>query len=214
MVHVVNNYTLSTIHPAVILSMVRKKLDERIRTLLTHAIQSNSRALLVLVGDHGKDQIPNLHQILLRTADMSKAERVANSQSVLWCYKKDLGFSTHRKKRMEKIKRDKRRGLLKNGGVTAGVGEPEQDNFELFLGNTDITWCYYKDSHRVLGTTHSLLVLQDFEALTPNIMARTIETVQGGGLVVFLLRTVKSLKQLYAMTMVRILSRCMASFHC
>jgi len=28
--------------------------------------------------------------------------------------------------------------------------------------------------------------------------------VQGGGLVVFLMRTVKSLKQLYAMTMVRI----------
>jgi len=46
-----------------------------------------------------------------------------------------------------------------------------------------------------------MLVLQDFEALTPNLMARTIETVKGGGLVVFLMRTVKSLKQLYTMTM-------------
>lgn len=43
--------------------------------------------------------------------------------------------------------------------------------------------------------------LQDFEALTPNILARTIETVEGGGLVVILLRTVKSLKQLYTMSM-------------
>ena len=39
------------------------------------------------------------------------------------------------------------------------------------------------------------------QALTPNIMARTIETVQGGGLIIFLLRTVTSLRQLYAMSM-------------
>jgi len=37
---------------------------------------------------------------------------------------------------------------------------------------------------------------QDFEAMTPNLLARTVETVEGGGLVVILLRTVASLKQL------------------
>ena len=37
--------------------------------------------------------------------------------------------------------------------------------------------------------------LQDFEALTPNILCRTIETVQGGGMVVLLLKTMDSLKQ-------------------
>jgi len=183
--------------------MVRKKLDERIRTLFRHSIQTNTRSLLLLVGDHGKDQVPNLYQILHRTANMSKSERISQSNSVLWCYKKELGFSTHKKKRMEKLKRDKKRGLAKQlqGKEGAGSQLERMDNFELFLSNTDITWCYYKDSHRVLGTTHSILVLQDFEALTPNIMARTIETVQGGGLVIFLLRTVKSLRQLYAMSM-------------
>lgn len=45
---------------------------------------------------------------------------------------------------------------------------------------------------------------QDFEALTPNLLARTIETVEGGGIVVLLLRTMNSLKQLYTMTMVSI----------
>lgn len=45
-------------------------------------------------------------------------------------------------------------------------------------------------------------VPQDFEALTPNLLARTIETVEGGGIVVILLRTMNSLKQLYTMTMV------------
>ena len=46
-------------------------------------------------------------------------------------------------------------------------------------------------------------VRQDFEALTPNLLARTIETVEGGGVVVLLLRTMASLRQLYTMTMVR-----------
>lgn len=45
---------------------------------------------------------------------------------------------------------------------------------------------------------------QDFEALTPNLLARTVETVEGGGIVVLLLRTMNSLKQLYTMTMVSI----------
>lgn len=44
--------------------------------------------------------------------------------------------------------------------------------------------------------------MQDFEAVTPNLLARTIETVEGGGIVVILLRTMNSLKQLYTMTMV------------
>lgn len=44
-------------------------------------------------------------------------------------------------------------------------------------------------------------VLQDFEAITPNVLARTIETVEGGGMVVLLLKTMKSLKQLYLMSM-------------
>ena len=44
-------------------------------------------------------------------------------------------------------------------------------------------------------------VCQDFEALTPNLLARTIETVEGGGIVVLLLSTLTSLTQLYSLTM-------------
>lgn len=46
-----------------------------------------------------------------------------------------------------------------------------------------------------------MLVLQDFEAITPNILARTVETVEGGGLICILLHSINSLKQLYTMTM-------------
>ena len=60
---------------------------------------------------------------------------------------------------------------------------------------------YYRDTEKILGQTYGMLVLQDFEAITPNLLARTIETVQGGGIVVMLLQSMKSLKQLYTMTM-------------
>lgn len=43
--------------------------------------------------------------------------------------------------------------------------------------------------------------MKDFEALTPNLLARTIETVEGGGIIIFLLRSINSLKQLYTLNM-------------
>jgi N-acetyltransferase 10 len=174
--------------------MVRKKLDERIRTLIHRGVATKQRTMMVIVGDYGKDQVPNLHQIL------SKAS-VKARPNVLWCYKKELGFSTHKQKRMKKLKRDKARGLLNNNGSSSSGVDVHRDNFELFVSGSNINWCYYKDTHRVLGTTNGVLVLQDFESLTPNLLARTIETVEGGGLIIFLLRSVKSLTQLYTMTM-------------
>nr|GEY61617.1 RNA cytidine acetyltransferase 1-like [Tanacetum cinerariifolium] len=46
-----------------------------------------------------------------------------------------------------------------------------------------------------------MCILQDFEALTPNLLARTIETVQGGGLIIMLIRSLSSLTSLYTMVM-------------
>ena len=161
---------------------------QRIGTSVSHF--KSQRSILVLVGDHGKDQVPNLHQILTKTSVKARPK-------VLWCYKKELGFSTHRMKRMKKIKRDEARGLAKG----ATLSDKTADNFELFISTTDINWCYYRDTHRDLGTTVGMLILQDFEALTPNLMARVMETVEDGGLVIFLMRSVTSLKQLYTMTM-------------
>lgn len=46
-----------------------------------------------------------------------------------------------------------------------------------------------------------MCILQDFEAITPNILARTIETVEGGGLVIMLLKGMNSLRQLYNLSM-------------
>lgn len=136
-------------------------------------------------GDHGRDQVVNLHYMLTKAT-------VKARPSVLWCYKKDLGFTSHHKKRMKKIKRD----------IARGLRQPDEENpFELFVACTDIKYAYYKDSHRVLGNTYGMCVLQDFSSITPNVLARTIETVEGGGIVVLLLKTMSSLQQLYSMTM-------------
>lgn len=52
-----------------------------------------------------------------------------------------------------------------------------------------------------LYTMPPMQPMQDFEALTPNLLARTIETVEGGGLIVLLLSNLNSLTQLYSLTM-------------
>lgn len=180
---------------------MRKQLDPRIAILVNNNVTKNHRSFIVLVGDKGRDQIVNLHFLLSQA-------RVSARPSVLWCYKKDLGFTTsvtsfpwlsliltflrHRKKREAKIKRD----------VKRGIREPnDQDPFEIFVTVTDIRYNYYKESHKILGHTYGMLILQDFEALTPNLLARTIETVEGGGLVVLLLKSMNSLRQLYTMGM-------------
>lgn len=143
--------------------------------------------MFVIVGDHGQDQVANLHYIL------SKAQ-VAKRPSVLWCYKKELSLSSHKKKRMKQMIKKKQLGLLDAARI-------EEDPFELFLSSTDIRYSYYHDTDKILGNTFGMCVLQDFEALTPNLLARTIETVQGGGIIVLLLQTLSSLKQLYTMSM-------------
>ena len=165
--------------------MVRKKIDNRIRLMIENGIKLGHRSLFVIVGDKGKDQVPILHEML------SKAV-VKARPSVLWCYKKELEFSSHRQKKMKSLKKK-----IKHGKMDVN----EDDPFELFVVSTNVRYCYYKETHKILGNTYGMAVLQDFEALTPNLLARTIETVEGGGMIVLLLKSMTSLKQLFTMSM-------------
>ncbi|KAI4892813.1 hypothetical protein NFI96_017246 [Prochilodus magdalenae] len=167
------------------MATVRKKVDNRIRVQIENGVAQQYRTMFVIVGDHGRDQVVILHHML------SKAT-VRARPSVLWCYKKELGFSSNRKKRMRQLQKKIKTGTL---------NLKQDDPFELFVAATNIRYCYYNETHKILGNTYGMCVLQDFEALTPNLLARTVETVEGGGIVVILLRTMNSLKQLYTMTM-------------
>ncbi|OTF81490.1 N-acetyltransferase-like protein [Euroglyphus maynei] len=165
--------------------MVIKKLDNRLRILIENGIATGHRTMFVIVGPKARDQVVILHQMLSKS-------QVKARPSVLWCYKKELGFSSHRKKRMRLLQKK-----IKSGVELDNL----EDMFETFVAQTDIRYCYYKETHKILGNTYGMLILQDFEAITPNILARTIETVEGGGIVCILLNQITSLRQLYAMTM-------------
>ncbi|KAK4166557.1 N-acetyltransferase 10 [Cladorrhinum sp. PSN259] len=164
----------------------QKVVDSRIPTLIRNGLQEKKRSFVVVVGDRAKDAIVHLYYI------MSSMD-VRQNKSVLWAYKnKLLGFTSHRKKRENKIKKEIKRGQREANS---------EDPFELFISLNDIRYVYYKETEKILGNTYGMCILQDFEAITPNILARTIETVEGGGLVVLLLKGMNSLKQLYTMSM-------------
>ncbi|XP_053616527.1 RNA cytidine acetyltransferase [Plodia interpunctella] len=162
--------------------MVKKKIDNRIRVMIENGVKLRHRTMFLLVGDKSRDQVPILYDMLVKST-------VKARPSVLWCYKnKDEAISNHGRKRAKKI--------------AAGKLEVSEESlFDAFRVATTIHGRYYSESHAMLGQTYGVCVLQDFEALTPNLMARTIETVEGGGLIIFLLKTMDSLRQLHSITM-------------
>ncbi|KAL9266204.1 RNA cytidine acetyltransferase 2-like protein, partial [Drosera capensis] len=160
----------------------RVKADERIRTLINNGAKTRHRSMFVIIGDKS---IMNLHRVL------SDAKLKARP-TILWCYKDKLDLSSNKRRRTKQVKK-----LLREGSL-----DPQRaDAFSLFLETSGITYCMYKDSERVLGNTFDMCILQDFGAMTPNLLARTIETVEGGGLIVLLLRSLASLTALYTMVM-------------
>uniref|UniRef100_A0A182J3W1 RNA cytidine acetyltransferase n=1 Tax=Anopheles atroparvus TaxID=41427 RepID=A0A182J3W1_ANOAO len=162
--------------------MVKKKIDNRIRVMIENGVKLGHRTMFVVVGDKARDQVPILYDILTKAS-------VKARPTVLWCYKnKDEAISNHGKKRAKKIQ-------------SGRIDMNESDLFDAFRVATTIHGRYYKDTHTILGKTYGVCVLQDFEALTPNLLARTVETVEGGGMIILLLKTISSLKQLYTMSM-------------
>eukprot|EP00166_Cyanidium_caldarium_P005572 ctg_687.g218 len=89
---------------------MRKRVDERLRSLLRRAWETHTRALLFLIGDHAKDQVPNLHYMMCKVGARAKP-------SVLWMYKRELGFSSHRKKRMRQIRKMVQRADAQSAGA-------------------------------------------------------------------------------------------------
>lgn len=101
---------------------MKKKVDSRLSLLLSNSQVLHHRSLLLLIGDNGKDQVVNLHYLLSKSSLKTKPK-------VLWCYKKELGFSTNRKKRMKEITK-----LQKKGIYNPNSEEP----FDLFMSSNEI----------------------------------------------------------------------------
>ena len=88
--------------------MPRKKVDNRIRVLIENGVSLRQRSMFIIVGDRGRDQVSggtgywllwggghyleSFSQVVILHHMLSKAV-VRARPSVLWCYKKELGFS-------------------------------------------------------------------------------------------------------------------------
>lgn len=133
-------------------------VDPRIITLLKNSSANNHRSVFVLIGENSRRQIPNIATLLARNSCKS-------FDSVIWCYKDPSVVSE---------------------AEAAKDGE-EIDKVKDFYRSKDIQFINYSQTEKILGQTVDMLVLQDFESLTPNLIALSIETCRGGGVIVLLL---------------------------
>lgn len=112
----------------------RKPLDNRIPQLINNSVLAHNRSFFLIIGSPKQQhsQIVNLHYLLSQSRLSNSTNKASTSRpNVLWCYKKELPFTSNRKKREGKIKRDVKRGIRDEG---------ELDPFELFVGVTDIRY--------------------------------------------------------------------------
>jgi N-acetyltransferase 10 len=147
-------------------SSTRKKVDPRVRGLVEECARRNHRSFFVMIGDNAKNQLVNLNVMMSK---INEGNQLAQKAPILWCYKKELGFSSNNKVRQKEMKKK----------IAMGKYDPNvEDPFELFLSSREFRFCYYRESENILGKTFSMCILQDFEALTPNLLCRTLETVR------------------------------------
>jgi len=117
-----------------------------------NGVQEKKRSFFVVVGDRAKDVI--VHAPLYYVQRGHQTEQVCSV-----AYKKDLlGFTSHRKKREQKIRKEVKRGIREAN---------TEDPFELFVTLHNIRYVYYKETEKILGNTFGMCILQDFEAVTP-----------------------------------------------
>lgn len=140
-------------------------------TYLTDAFEFHStrrhRTVIVLIGPETKQYIPLLHERLTKISQLN---------DIIWCYKNsETAVDSISKKQKPNDADDAVQKWLK-------IHTPDH--------------ILYKESHRILGRTCDMLVLQDFEMLMPNTLVTAMESVRGGGLILFLLDQAKTLAQI------------------
>ncbi|KAG7174649.1 RNA cytidine acetyltransferase-like 2 [Homarus americanus] len=148
--------------------------DARLKTLIDNGVKLGHRELLVMV----------IHHLISK----SSGER----PSILWCHKKDSDVPRQSRKHLKKLEKN-----LKSGKCDIS----KENAFDLFLLSTPVRYCPLSDTQRILGNTYGMCVIQDFEGLTPNTLCRVVETVAGGGAVIFLMSCMQSMRQLFTLSM-------------
>ncbi|KAI4290888.1 N-acetyltransferase 10 [Pancytospora philotis] len=132
-----------------------------------YCVDQRFRLVVVLIGEGTKKHIPALHSRLCKASSL---------QSLVWCYK-NAETACNAVAKKQKLSDD-------------------DDALVRWIKTNSPEYIPYKESGRILGRTCDMLVLQDFEAITPNTSVTCMETVRGGGVIVLLLDQARSLSQL------------------
>lgn len=144
-----------------------KFADDFLITSFTKQVSMNHRTILVLIGEKSKEKIPFLHDRL---------GRISNLNDIVWCYKNsETAMDTCEKK----IK----------------IADDDSE-LQKWIKTFNPEYIMYKEINRILGRTCDFLVLEDFAAITPNIICSCLETVKGGGLIILLFNDQESLNSL------------------
>lgn len=162
-----NQLYIDTILQIHFLNPMAKFSQNYLLQLFSHQVKSNHRTIFILIGEGSKYQIPSLQE---------KLSTVSNMNNIIWFYK---NTETYMDRESKKVKMSE-----------------EDSEFHKWVKTQDPDYISYKENSKVLGRTCDMLILQDFEALTPNMMACSMETVRGGGAIVLLLDREKSINEI------------------
>ncbi|XP_045597663.1 RNA cytidine acetyltransferase [Procambarus clarkii] len=159
-------------------------VDGRVKTLIDNNSRLGHRALLVTLGNDSREQVMIIHHLISK----SSGER----PSILWCHKKDSDVPRQSRKHLKKLEKS----------LKSGKSDISKENaFDLFLLSTCVRYCSLSDTQKLLGSTFGMCVIQDFEAVSPNILCRIVETVAGGGVIVVAMPALQSLRDLFSLSM-------------
>eukprot|EP00747_Dinoflagellata_sp_TGD_P159781 gnl/TRDRNA2_/TRDRNA2_177920_c0_seq9.p1 gnl/TRDRNA2_/TRDRNA2_177920_c0~~gnl/TRDRNA2_/TRDRNA2_177920_c0_seq9.p1 ORF type:complete len:886 (-),score=-89.66 gnl/TRDRNA2_/TRDRNA2_177920_c0_seq9:126-2783(-) len=153
-----------------------KKINPSLTTLIQNSLKTNERCLFVVAGEKSGEQVPIINFIHSKFSSEFFF-------SIVWFYKNELQHSSDSYKRMKQMKQI----IIKNS-----VFSDELDPLVQFVASTQIRYCYYSESYRILGQTFGMCVLQDFNTITPNLLEHSISTVKGGGIIVILVTNIES----------------------
>lgn len=167
------------------MNTVPKLVAPELRQVLENGVNNRHRSFIIMVGSKCLYQVPTIYDILSKI-------RKEPLDNILWCYKKDLQLSSNQEKQNRQIQKLKEKGLIL---------DETANKIHVFLQSRKIRYCRYKDTSSILGKTYDMLILQNFEDITPNNFARTIETVSGGGTILLLLESMQNLKDMYNVSM-------------
>mmetsp|Transcript_10053 Transcript_10053/g.23518 ORF Transcript_10053/g.23518 Transcript_10053/m.23518 type:complete len:328 (-) Transcript_10053:3498-4481(-) len=148
-----------------------------ISKLFSQSSVNNHRSILLLKGPASSEKIPFIHYLWKKNSPQS-------NRTILWCFKDQKLRKAYEIKGKKFSQKNEKFNIQKN-----------------FFSSSPIRYCYYKETRKILGNTFGMCILQDFESITPNSLARIIETIEGGGVVIFLLETINSLKNLHHLSL-------------